>query len=58
MQVVVASLFSANVTVGGEQLKLVGRAQKNQLFDRLEFVAQLVFRADAKEELELSNKEN
>lgn len=36
----------------GEQFEIVGRVKKNEFFQRLEFVAQLVFPADAKEELE------
>jgi len=27
----------------GNQLKIIGRAKKNEMFDRIEFIAQLVF---------------
>lgn len=36
----------------GEQYKLMGRVQKNEMFDRLEFNVQLVEKANPKEELE------
>lgn len=37
----------------GEQIKLRGRINKNDMFDRLEFIAQLVFpHPDPKEEIE------
>lgn len=36
----------------GEQYRFVGRIKKNIFFDRLEFVAQLVFKADPQEEIE------
>lgn len=35
----------------GEQVKLIGRAVKNELFDRIEFISQLVFEADPNEEI-------
>ena len=38
-------------------LKLIGRAKKNTFFDRLEFVAQQVYKADPKEELERLKEE-
>lgn len=43
----------------GEIVKITGRVSKNQMFDRLEFIAQMVFRdPDPKEELQrLENKE-
>ncbi len=42
----------------GTQIKLVGRTQKNQMFDRLEFISQLVFKnPDPEKEIE-NLKEN
>ncbi len=35
----------------GEQFRLVGRVSRNDMFDRLEFSAQMVFKADAAEEI-------
>jgi len=35
----------------GKMIRLVGRVQKNEMFDRLEFVSQMVFEPDAAEEL-------
>ena len=40
----------------GEQFKITGRVKKNVFFERLEFVAQNVQKADAKEELEKFEK--
>ncbi len=40
----------------GEQFKITGRVKKNAFFERLEFVAQKVEKADAKEELEKLEK--
>ncbi|RLE48280.1 hypothetical protein DRJ25_00220 [Candidatus Woesearchaeota archaeon] len=40
----------------GEQFKISGRVKRNVFFDRLEFVAQNVQKADAKEELESLEK--
>lgn len=36
----------------GNQVKLVGRVTKNQMFDRLEFIAQLVLDADPQQEID------
>lgn len=36
----------------GEQVRLVGRAVRNELFDRIEFITNFVFEADPKEEIE------
>lgn len=41
----------------GEQIKLVGKVNKNAMFDRLEFFAQLVY-TDVKPEEEISRLEN
>jgi len=41
----------------GDMIKVVGRVNKNELFDRLEFIARLVFKADPKEEIERLKKE-
>ncbi len=41
----------------GSMVKMVGRAKKNTFFDRLEFIAQLVYQADPKEELERLKEE-
>ncbi len=41
----------------GNQIKIVGRTNKNELFDRLEFITRLVFKADPKEELKRLKKE-
>ncbi len=41
----------------GNIIKIVGRANKNELFDRLEFVTRLVFKADPKEEIEKLKQE-
>lgn len=35
----------------GEQFRLVGRVNRNEMFDRLEFNVQMVFKADAEEEI-------
>jgi len=40
----------------GEQFKITGRVKKNVFFERLEFVAQNVQKADAKEELDKLEK--
>jgi len=37
----------------GEQFRLVGRVQMNNMFERLEFIAQMVFKAEAEEEIRL-----
>ena len=37
----------------GEQIKLVGKTKKNELANTLEFTAQLVFKADANEEIKV-----
>jgi len=43
----------------GNIIKVVGRTNKNELFDRLEFVSRLVFpKADPKEEIDRLKKEN
>lgn len=43
----------------GNIIKIVGRTNKNELFDRLEFVSRLVFpKADPKEEIERLKAEN
>ena len=43
----------------GEIIKIIGRVNKNELFDRLEFVSRLVFpKADPKEEIDKLKKEN
>jgi len=41
----------------GNIIKVVGRANKNEIFDRLEFVTRLVFKADPKEEIEKLKQE-
>jgi replication factor A1 len=41
----------------GNIVKVVGRANKNELFDRLEFITRMVFKADPKEEVERLKKE-
>ncbi|MBW2981378.1 hypothetical protein KY343_00730 [Candidatus Woesearchaeota archaeon] len=42
----------------GQQVKLVGRANRNEMFDRMEFITQLVFlNPDPKEEVERLEKE-
>ena len=41
----------------GEQIKMVGKVNKNAMFDRLEFFAQLVY-TDVKPEEEISHLEN
>ncbi|MFH1682928.1 MAG: OB-fold nucleic acid binding domain-containing protein [Candidatus Woesearchaeota archaeon] len=35
----------------GEQFRLIGRVNRNDMFDRLEFSVQMVFKADAEEEI-------
>ncbi len=42
----------------GEQIKLMGRVKKNEMFDRLEFNVQMVEKADPKIELEKLEKGN
>lgn len=43
----------------GNIIKIIGRVNKNELFDRLEFVSRLVFpKPDPKEEIERLKKEN
>lgn len=42
----------------GEQYRFIGRVKKNIFFNRLEFNAQLVFKAQPEEELELIKKTN
>jgi len=42
----------------GKQIKIIGRVSKNQMFDRLEFITQLVFPdPDTKQEIERLEKE-
>jgi len=43
--------------LSGNMIKVIGRANKNELFDRLEFITRLVFKADPKEEIEKLKKE-
>jgi len=40
----------------GEQYKLTGRAKKNTFFDRIEFIANTIFKADPQEELARMNQ--
>jgi replication factor A1 len=42
----------------GEQFKLMGKVQKNDMFDRLEFVVQMVEKAKPEEELKKLQKES
>ncbi|MBT4651460.1 hypothetical protein HOC13_02955 [Candidatus Woesearchaeota archaeon] len=42
----------------GEQFKLLGKAKKNDMFDRLEFNVQRVFKADAEEEIKKVEENN
>ena len=43
----------------GQQVKLVGRANRNEMFDRMEFITQLVFlNPNPQEEVERLEKEN
>ena len=51
------SFESVKTELLGNQLKLVGRVNHNQMFDRLEFVAQLVFNNPSAEE-ELQKAQN
>ena len=53
-----ATFEDVKTSLLGEQFKITGRVKKNEFFQRLEFVAQLVFPADAKEELERLKAEN
>ncbi len=46
-----ASFEDVKTDLLGEQFKLTGRVQKNQMFDRLEFVAQVVEKADPAAEI-------
>ncbi len=43
---------NAKTQLLGEQVKVVGRAKKNDMFDRIEFSAQLVLTPDPKEEIQ------
>ena len=47
-----ASFESMKTDLLGEQFKLMGRVKKNDMFDRLEFNAQVVEKANPKEEIE------
>jgi len=38
-------------TILGKPVRMIGRVTKNEMFDRIEFISQLVFQADSKEEL-------
>ncbi|MFA6088877.1 MAG: OB-fold nucleic acid binding domain-containing protein [Candidatus Woesearchaeota archaeon] len=42
---------SVKNSILGKPVRLVGKVVKNEMFDRIEFMSQLVFTADAKEEL-------
>lgn len=47
----IAAFESIKTDLLGEQFKVMGRVKKNEMFDRLEFSAQLVEKADPQEEL-------
>ena len=52
-----ASFEDVKTELLGEQFKLLGRVQKNEMFARLEFHAQIVEKASAEEELAKLEKE-
>jgi hypothetical protein len=55
----IAEFEAAKTDLLGQQVKLVGRANRNEMFGRMEFITQLVFlNPDPKEEIERLEKEN